>query len=189
MKRNIIIYGYILIQLIFTSLLVADDKEKVYGLMDLVKSSEFIVRGKVIRIETYEMEPGRRYSDVYFKIIKSYKGKSIEGSDIVLTVFGGIIGESRIFSLIDPQFEDNQQSILFLRRFLPKDQIKYRYYITGLAEGKFNIINENDQEFLLRDRYISTGIKVLNNNMVNEISNSKKILLDDFIKNLISSIN
>lgn len=34
MKRNIIIYGYILIQLIFTSLLVADDKEKVYGLMD-----------------------------------------------------------------------------------------------------------------------------------------------------------
>jgi hypothetical protein len=189
MKRNIIIYGYILIHLLFTSLLAADEKEKVYGLMDLVKSSEFIVRGKVIRIETYEKEPGRRYSDVYFQIIKSYKGKSIEGSDIVLTVFGGIIGESKVFTLIDPQFEDGQQSILFLRRFLPKDQMKYRYYITGLAEGKFNIVNENGQEFLLRDKYMSTRLKVLNNNRVNEISNSQKILLDDFISNLNNSIN
>lgn len=188
MKRNVIIYGYILIQLIFTSLLVAVEKEKVYGLIDLVRSSEFIVRGKVIRIETYENEPGRVRSNVYFRIRTCYKGNLTEGQEIVLKMYGGTIGESTFFTIDDAQFENNQESILFLNRALLKDQIKYRFYVTDFKLGKFNIINESGTEFILRDKYASESLEITQNNKTQIISNRNKITVQDFINYLNSFI-
>ena len=65
MKRNFMLFGYVLIHFLTISLLAGDDKEKVLGLRDLATLSDFIVRGKVVRIETYENQPGRRYSNIY----------------------------------------------------------------------------------------------------------------------------
>ncbi len=189
MKRNFMLFGYVLIHFFTISLLAGDDKERVYGLRDLAALSDFIVKGKVVRIETYENQTGRRYSDVYFHITACYKNNSIEGQNIVLTIFGGTIGRSVVMTTVHPQFKENQESILFLKRYLPKDQMKYQFYVIGLAQGKFNIIKENGQEFLLRDRFASAGLKILRNNVVSELSNSSKIPLSDFLGNLYSFVN
>lgn len=183
------LFCYVLIHFLTISLFAGDDKERVFGLRDLATLSDFIVRGKVVRIETYENQHGRRYSDVYFHIITCYKNKSLEGQDIVLTIFGGTIGRSTVITTVHPQFNENQESILFLKRYLPKDQIKYQFYVIGLAQGKFNIINEDGQQFLLRDRFAGSGLKILRNNVVSELSNNSKIPVNDFLGNLNNFIN
>ena len=183
------LFGYVLIHFLTISLLAGDDKEKVLGLRDLATLSDFIVRGKVVHIETYENQPGRRYSNIYFHITTCYKNKSLEGQDIVLTIFGGTIGRSTVITTVYPQFNENQESILFLKRYLPKDQIKYQFYVIGLTQGKFNIIKENGQEFLLRDKFAGMEIKILTNNVVSELSNNSKIPLNDFLGNLNNFIN
>jgi hypothetical protein len=158
---------------------------KDFSLLELIKTSDLIVKGKVVSINSYEKTKGCIYSDISFLITTVYKGKSIENTEILLTFIGGTIGNITQYASEHPIFSKNEESILFLKEFT---EFK-KYGIVGLSLGKFNIETDNASTFVLRDKSVNNEMifSVLNNTRV--LSNKKQVNFQEFIQYIQNNIN
>jgi len=179
--------------LIFYSLLIVDisafSGEKHYTFTELIIKSDLIVRGKVISLKSYKKEKGRIYSDIVFRVTKTYKGQKIDNEEITFTFMGGTVDGITTFIIEYPQFIKNQESILFLNRYSIEYNKQQKYVIAGLSQGKFNIYQDNKNNFIVRrDQFAGYNIEIVKEGKGMLLNNSNHVSLNDFIGYLENSI-
>ncbi len=174
-----------IISLLFISVISAVQDEKYYSFVELVNNSDLIVRGKVLSINSYEKEKGRIYSDIKFRVTKTYKGQFVENRDVSFTFLGGTIGDITTTVLEYPHFIKDQESILFLKVDSSVGSNQNRYRITGASQGKFNIYNsDKNKPVVVRDRFAANDIKINKGTSELYLSNVNSIPLTDFVSYL-----
>lgn len=154
-------------------------QRKVYTFDNLVNSSNLIVRGKVNAVHTYEIRKGLLLSDITFRITNVYKSNEKISSDFIFKIIGGTKNGITTTIIENPQFEQNQESILFLKdnNLKSGDQ---KYFIIGLSQGKFNILLEKGAEVITRDKYESNKLSFFQDNLEKFVTNKNSIRLTEF---------
>lgn len=189
MKRNnFAFYVLILCLLVYSNTIYMND-EKQFSMAELVNSSKFIIYGRVISINSYQGENGWILSDIRIQVQKNLKGKMKTNMEIVFTIIGGTLGNRTTMTLVYPRFKANQEMILFLNQIRDESNIPNSFFITGMGQGKFDIIKDlNDNLNIIRDESIASQlvIKVGAGNKI--LSNKLNVPLTDFVSQVQSLI-
>ncbi len=127
--------GFILF--LFFSTIIKD-----FSLNELAKTSDLIVQGEVLEISS-RMESKHIYTYVKVKISNSFKGDFPDA--VTLKIKGGKIGNIVEKVSGNPSFEKGERVILFLKK---RGEF---FYPSGMALGKFKIINENGIDFVINN--------------------------------------
>lgn len=128
----------------------------------LVEKSQYILKGKVIDIES-QWNPAKTMiqTDVHVQIINKLKG-TIPDNTIVVRLPGGHVGHRSIFVEGAPGFQADETVLLFLNKsstdylnlFSIGDNlgIQQTYMVSGFAQGKYHIMkDETGKEIAVRD--------------------------------------
>lgn len=127
-----------------------------YSFSDLVKTSDLIVRGNVIKSESHwgslAWDPNSRiiFTNTTVQITEPYKGEA-DKSEIIIETQGGEIGEIGLMVEDMPQFEPGEEVIVFLTPPDPKGIRRVDNYDNGkytLSEGKIIQNNEPISQFI-----------------------------------------
>lgn len=190
MKHNNIFLSIILCFFLLNAKDYLFSQDKLYTIDDLVSSSNFIVLGKVTSISNYEGGNGRIYSDIKFQVSKVYKGKIQTDQELNFTFMGGELGKRRTTVLEYPHFTKNNESILFLNQINDNKKAQNAFLITGLIQGKFDILSEdgNDKK-ICRDKFMSLQMNIHTGNEIKTLDNNRTVLLSEFVKQLELLIN
>jgi len=159
----------------------ASEHEKLFTLEELTTNSSLIVKGKIISINCYEKEGGRFYSDISILVTEVIKGETEKERVLNLTYYGGTINGLTTFVLNFPVFCLNEESILFLNKIESKNSFKIKYKITGLNQGKFNLLNESTKVCVSRDHSMARGLLVKREDKEFKFRNNSSLSLSEFI--------
>jgi len=112
------------------------------SLQELIDISDLIIQGEVKEISS-RMESDHIYTYVEVKISKFIKGEFPE--EVTLKIKGGKVGNIVERVSGSPSFEKGERVILFLKK---KNEF---FSVSGMALGKFKIINEGGADFVINN--------------------------------------
>jgi len=113
--------------LISSSVIHAASYETIYGVGDLTDLSSKVLTGKVSNISSYA-EDGIIYSTVNIEVSKTFVGRSSRTQTV--TVLGGKVGDVRLSVSGSPQFNSDEDVLLFL----DEDEV------VGFGQGRFDVM-------------------------------------------------
>jgi len=133
-----------------------------------MRTSDLVIQGEVREI-SYRMESNHIYTYVQVGVSKSIKGNFPE--EVTLRIKGGKIGN--IIEKVSgaPSFEKGERVILFLKK------VNDFFRLSGMALGKFKIINENGIEFVINK---AEGLSIYKDGRILE-PQERKWKYDEFI--------
>jgi len=111
-----------------------------YSLPELVKESDIICRGKVIKTECrwgspdWDQNSHLIFTDITLSASEFYKGKP-EKKELIITCEGGEVGEVGLLVEDMPQFKIGEEVLVFLG----KETSKGTRTVTNLYNGKYTI--------------------------------------------------
>ena len=175
--KNIIVYIFL-----FQVIILALPQARLFTMDELVNESNFIVSGKVISISCFEGTNGRIYSDIKFQVSKVYKGHIQTKQELIFTFMGGTIGNRTTTVPEYPQFKENSESILFMNNKSDDKESRNSFFITGLTQGKFDIISNGDK--IVRDKFMSIQININDGKENKFIDNKRSVSLSEFVRHL-----
>ncbi|MBK8945370.1 MAG: hypothetical protein IPM32_08885 [Ignavibacteriae bacterium] len=155
-------------------------QEKIYKLDELVKQSDLIVNAKVISITPWFGADDRIYSDISLKITKVYKGKQEGFKNLKFSFLGGRIGTRGTTVLEYPHYENDVESMLFLKNFNADNSAKNAFMPVGLTQGKLDFRYENNKIYLTRDKNCNFDLDIKINNKTKSFNNDEKVFIDEF---------
>lgn len=115
------------------------------SIKELTKASEVIVKGKVVKTESYWSEDGDTiFTKAYIRIQTVIKGKVV-GKKIMTEYEGGVVGDEFVYVSDMPELKKGEKVILFLKSKKTKDDTESGnvYEIVGNAQGKYLMYNDN----------------------------------------------
>ena len=116
----------LLMSSISTNISQAASYETIYGVGDLTDLSSKVLTGRVNKISSFTQD-GLIYSTITIDVSKTYVGKLNRTESV--TVLGGKIGDVRLSVSGAPQFNSEEDVLLFL----DDDQV------VGFGQGRFNV--------------------------------------------------
>ncbi len=109
-----------------------------FDLTRLVSNADVIVVADVVDTEAAQGESGRVYTTITFRTQETLKGQP--GKTFSIRQVGGTAGDLSTFVPGMPHFEPKQQVFLFVSDF------DTRPVITGLSQGRFEVVSDPDDE-------------------------------------------
>lgn len=153
-----------------------------FTLQELASISNLIVRGEVVKIDCFYGENGQIYSNIKFEAKEILSGDYNENQIIEFTLFGGTLDGITTFTLEAPQFQLNSESILFLHEVKNTNSIKIQYQITGLCQGKFDLVKRDNKQYVMRDKSQESNLKITDTGDDLKFTDDSIISLSDFKK-------
>lgn len=150
---------------VFSSLIPSLDKR------ELVNDSDVIIYGKVLDIleskwsnpnfEKGENIQNRIVTDVLVEVKKVYKGEPYNKKKIIVRVGYGEVGIEKMINKEEPAFQVGEEMILFLHKpdSLTEDVNENYYKTTGLLQGKFSLMEENETDKTFQNGTKSDTVK------------------------------
>lgn len=131
------------------------------SLKELSERSTNIIIAKPLTIE-YFTKPGTQniYTDITLEVLENFKG-NLERTELIKVVqFGGVMNGIKSFVVGTPQFSIDSACLLFLKKKSSLKDGKKKFYVIGMAQGKYNIHidNASREKTILREQ-IKTPLK------------------------------
>ncbi len=118
-------------------------------LKELCIFSTDIAKVQVISLHTYKEDSTNRiFTDITIDIQETYKGTLFHHDEIIFKTYGGTVDGITTFSPDNPSYSVCEEAILFIGR------IRNTYHVVASAQGKYNIIKDEETgtELVRRDR-------------------------------------
>jgi hypothetical protein len=125
---SIIGIGCVLLSLIANQSALGASYETIYGVGELTDLSSKVLTGRVDRISSFAQD-GLIYSNITIDVSKTYVGKQNRTESI--TVLGGKVGDVRLSVSGAPQFNSEEDVLLFL----DGDEV------VGFGQGRFEVVD------------------------------------------------
>lgn len=144
-------------------------------LKKLSSSSDLIVIGKVESVSSsWDDSHERIYTFANVNITEVVKGKNAPAT-VMIKQLGGTVGDQSLVIHASPEFEKNQEVLLFL--VFHQD----RYWIHSLAMGKYDIIEEDGQR-IVQNKIIGEELVKLETESIEKLSEKyQKYPLQQFV--------
>jgi len=151
------------------------------SLEELCKLSDNIVLTKTISFNSYlDSKKNRIYSDINLEVKETISGSLRINETVTIKMLGGEHNGLQTFVIGGPTFSRNEESILFLKKIIPKEFGKIYYVIVGMAQGKFNI-NFAEGEKIVSRVNCSRNIRVDKNSIPLKFSSEEPMKLQTLI--------
>ncbi len=168
-------------------------QEKSLTLKELCTESSDIIIGTPVAISSHKSQNGKNvYSLIDISVEKTLKGNLEQNSVIRMPMFGGTIDGITTFAVGFPRFSTKVKSIFFLQeKSEPIEALngpQQIFLITGLSQGKFDIVQDNREQILLRNYEGSLKLenvgKVVSLSKENNVTAVRMIsFIKDFLNN------
>lgn len=180
MDLKLICKSFLLLMVYYSATLLSQPQN---SLLELCNGSDEIIVAEIMQMESsYNNSSGRITSKISLKVVESIKSNYLKNvKEFQMLYPGGEYGD--IIQIIPeaPRFKKGEKTILFLKRHNTVQ--KKFFYVFGLSEGKFNIVNDDySNEYVLRDSgqdYLT--ISTLMNQEVVRMNTVERMLKKDFI--------
>lgn len=170
----------IFLLMIIYSTLLAQTTSNV-SLEDLCRRSTAVIHGKITNIKSFwNDEKNRIYTNVTIQVITDYSNIFAAKEIMLLTYYGGSIDGFTTFVEGDPNFVNNEESLLFLRKAHQKDLLKKNYYVLNGFNGKFDIYMDEHQEKMIRRHQTDSYLFSEENRTLIPITSQVGIPFDQF---------
>ncbi len=113
---------------------------------ELVSRSSWIVHGRVVKRESFwDTSKSRIYTRVTMEVTTLHKGDRRKDDSISFVTLGGQVGRYAQRVIGEPNFEKNEEVLLFLER-------RGRHaMVAGMAQGKFRIERKASRVYAVRN--------------------------------------
>ncbi|MBK8947237.1 MAG: hypothetical protein IPM32_18505 [Ignavibacteriae bacterium] len=79
-----------------------------------------------------------------------------------------------------PHYENDVESMLFLKNFNADNSAKNAFMPVGLTQGKLDFRYENNKIYLTRDKNCNFDLDIKINNKTKSFNNDEKVFIDEF---------
>lgn len=156
----------------------------IYTLDELVNYSNYIVLGTTVSITPYFGPGNRIYSNITFRITEVHKGNLQRNGELKFNLLGGTIGSRTTGVLESPHFSEGKESVLFLKKAKSVQGSQNSFYVVGLAQGKFDVINVDNKRSIVRDKLMPEPLAVRLKNGPQFVDNKNNIDYTEFVNKL-----